>query len=305
MAHVAPAPPAEAVPVSQFQQLKGELAWLAGSLAAVTALLYAFGFLAIQAHMNLLGIARLVEVQNQDYLITGATFLAYLPLYLVIGLAPWGIALLVVKGIAAAVPRARDLNIAHEASLLLMLMLLVVLLAAWVLWLAPPLGLLLRGEEGIPGPLHRLILQGPKGQDRLQVAFSAYVGVVAIFLLFGTRLWIWDFPQGWRRALRWVYTIFLFQGLVLIPIGYGLYIIQIKYPRASIQIKEPKTDGAIEGWILNRNLGGEEKALLYSTGTQSGVAKGIIMIAKDSYSSITITGNDFVFSPHTDGPDRR
>ncbi len=50
------------------------IAWLSGSLAGITAILYACGYLAGQSFLHLLGISGIVQYSNQDYLRRGASF---------------------------------------------------------------------------------------------------------------------------------------------------------------------------------------------------------------------------------------
>ncbi len=272
-----------------LERLKSELAWLAGSLAALTGALYAVGFMAIQAHLNLLGVSRLVQVQNRDYLITGAEFLLFLPIYMVIGLIPWTILARLLRWLTNAAARS------IETTLVWMFVILCACLAIWIMWLTPPLGLLL-AEASSRGPLHGFILVGEEGRSWLQVAFCAYIGLVAILVFHSSSLWTTSLTASWARALRIAYFVGLLLALAFIPISFGFYVIPIKYPQATIQLKQEKPSKTIKGWVLNRNLGGEDKALLlYPERVDTSGPRIITIIPSDSYSSIDITGYNFIF----------
>jgi hypothetical protein len=273
-----------------LSRLKNELTWLAGGLAAITGALYALGFMAIQAHLNLLGVARLVEVQNRDYLVSGAEFVLFLPIYLAIGLIPWVIMSSLLRRLDAAVASGKQWPIA------VLFVVLWVALGVWVLWLTPPLGLLLEGATTSKGPLHGLILEGEHGRAGLQIGYCAYVGSVAVFAAFGKSLARTTLCATWARVLRMGYFAGLFIGLALVPIGFGFYVIPIKYPRATIQTKQTAAE-TIVGWVLNRNLGGEDKSLVvYPSPTKNSGASTILVLSNSSYEKIIINKFDFIFS---------
>lgn len=59
-----------------WERCKGLLIWLGGSVAGITALLYAAGYLVARSHQHLLGLFGLVEFGNDEYLQEGAKFFA-------------------------------------------------------------------------------------------------------------------------------------------------------------------------------------------------------------------------------------
>lgn len=54
--------------------VKGFILWLGGSLAGITALLYACGYLVTRAHLHMLGLYGFVEFENEHFLQEGAKF---------------------------------------------------------------------------------------------------------------------------------------------------------------------------------------------------------------------------------------
>ena len=54
--------------------LKGFLAWLASSIAGISAVLYGFGFLITRAHLNMLGLYGFIDYGPEVYLQEGARF---------------------------------------------------------------------------------------------------------------------------------------------------------------------------------------------------------------------------------------
>jgi hypothetical protein len=61
-------------PVGILESFKAFLLWIGGSLAGITALLYACGYLVTRAHMSMLGLHGLVEYGNDHFLQEGAKF---------------------------------------------------------------------------------------------------------------------------------------------------------------------------------------------------------------------------------------
>lgn len=57
-----------------LQNIVKLIGWLSGSLAGITAILYACGYLIGQSYLHLLGINGIVQYSNQDYLQRGASF---------------------------------------------------------------------------------------------------------------------------------------------------------------------------------------------------------------------------------------
>lgn len=55
--------------------IKSFILWIGGSLAGITAVLYACGYLVTRAHMNMLGLYGFVEFDNDHFLQEGAKFL--------------------------------------------------------------------------------------------------------------------------------------------------------------------------------------------------------------------------------------
>src|SRR4030095_8888679 len=58
--------PSDAVPVTIASRIKRFVLWLGGSLAGITALLYAAGYLVTRSHLHMLGLYGFVEFDN-DY----------------------------------------------------------------------------------------------------------------------------------------------------------------------------------------------------------------------------------------------
>lgn len=69
------ADPSPQKPLTVLEGFKGFLLWVGGSLAGITAILYACGYLVTRAHLSMLGLYGLVDYGNDYFLQEGAKFL--------------------------------------------------------------------------------------------------------------------------------------------------------------------------------------------------------------------------------------
>ena len=57
------------------------LTLVGGILALTSAIFFAFGYIALTTHLNLLGVNSLIEVPNEDYVRTGGQMFLFIPLF--------------------------------------------------------------------------------------------------------------------------------------------------------------------------------------------------------------------------------
>jgi hypothetical protein len=216
-----PAPaPAEGPPfvdgMSLLRALGAAIAWLSGSLAAITAIFYAFGYLATLANLDMLGLDLLAfHYDSSFYIARGAD--ALLLSGTVIG--GFWLALFVVLGLfAAAGDMPNRIGGWLSAKPLLRLLIhfrmpakpwLYVLLLAIILWLVAGSWQMLPfpSDLGVSGVLYsdtadgaaRSVRQWIVAGDtlRLNELYGAFVvreGVLATFIIVA-----WALTRGWRR----------------------------------------------------------------------------------------------------------
>lgn len=259
-------------------------------MAAVTALLYSAGFIAMQTHLNLLDISRAINVPSREYLIVGAQFFIYLPFFMTIGLllcSPVLVILIIIS--------KRNL-LQPWAIIPFILVLSLGLLFVWVLQLLQPFGLLLNKSTNALGLIFDLIHQGKEGRKWLLLTYSMNVVIVALFLFFGIRCWYWNLRSHLLHLLRLALLVALLIYILFLPINYGFMVIPIKYPRVTFQVKGDEAPRTVEGWMFNRNPSrADEHLVLYTMNPSSGSTGELLMIQKSLIKTIRITGNDFIF----------
>lgn len=253
--------PSEGV-VSFVAGIKGFLVWLGGSLATITAIFYATGYLITRAHLNMLGLHGVLDFDNHYIVQEGGKF------FLVVGystLRGAALPLLAVLGpvvIAAMVLRRLLGNRAHRWREALrhrlpgfgaqgwMRLLAFVFLFLAFLWHAETfllkfqqplcIGNLLYAESGsLPCPASMMgggaddLKKALLGRDdRLlnnafqELVFGFVLAVLLAYLTWRTTLpWRW---RGWYAAPSFMAAALY---LILLPMDYGVLQKPITYPR--------------------------------------------------------------------------
>src|SRR5450830_1783305 len=93
--------------------IKGFLVWLGGSLASITAIFYATGYLITRAHLSMLGLHGVLDLDNHDIVQEGGKF------FLVVGYATMSnvvLPLLVVLGTAVVAAMVARRLLGHRAQ---------------------------------------------------------------------------------------------------------------------------------------------------------------------------------------------
>lgn len=266
------------------------LKWLGGSLALVSAALYATGFMALQAHLNLLGIAPLVNVNALACLIEGARFAYTLPVFLLVG---------VVVALPVLVTFAVAANIARKKPRILLSLIALALTGALVItiWvLLPTPGLLYSTSTG--NWVTSFYRRNPTGRQYLYVLYAAYVALVSAFGILAA-FWNnerkrWTLP-GWRYLEIWsagTLAVLVF----LAPVLFGLYTTELKFPRVVVQPAKDAAIGVVDGWLLNRTVDADQPLIIYAPGNGRD-PPATLVIAKNSYASLRISDKEYIRLP--------
>jgi hypothetical protein len=269
---------------------KDSLAWLASSVTVVTALFYGFGFIIIQTHLNLLGVAHLVDVPNKDYLITGGLFFVYFPFFTAVSL------LIYSPLVFAAFFTSKIRSIPHWVILAVIITFCAGLLVYWVQVFIPPFGLLSDKPTDPSNLIHGLIIEGEEKRKYLLLIYSLAVGITTLFVFFLIRCWNWKLTTKAEHILRIFVTVLVCMQIFLAPINFGLLVVQTKYPRISIQVDDGKLSSVYDGWMLNRNLSNKDEPLVFfSSNITSDNPNKLLLIRKDLIRNTKIIGNRFIF----------
>jgi hypothetical protein len=248
--------PALAVPeaIGIAKGLKGVLLWVGGSLAGITAVFYACGYLVTRAHMSMLGLYGFVNFNGDHFLQEGAKFLLAIGKELAETLAllfvPLGLLLLVPGAIAIFSPRRRaafaerlrrwredgNARQAHERGRCVLYAAAFVALVALTGYsldrLYAPLevaNLLYGIPQGSgcaafvdtdPACLRQALLRGD--EEQLATAFGTQLSLaVAIALLACVTWWI-VMAWRWRGWLIAPFLVSVGLCLLLLPMDYGV-----------------------------------------------------------------------------------
>lgn len=256
--------PTEGV-VSLVAGIKGFLVWLGGSLASITAIFYATGYLITRAHLSMLGLHGVLDFDNEDVIQEGGKFFlvvgywtmseAALPLLAVFG--PVVIAAMVLRRILGNRARRwrerlrnRVPGFGAQGWMRLLAFVFLFLAFLWhaetfLLKFQQPLciGNLLYAESGsAPCPasmMHRgadELKQALLGRDDhlLGHAFQELVFgfVLAVVLAYFT--WRITLPWRWRGWYAAPSLIAAALYLILLPMDYGVLQKPVTYPRIKL-----------------------------------------------------------------------
>lgn len=273
--------------------LRAFVGWLAGALVGVAATLYGLGFLALQAHLNLLGVARLVQVEDREYLIQGGQLLYHLPGFLAVGCVIWALPSLALYW--AVFRRCRP-----EVQLALLLLFAAALVIGWVAFLAPPTGLLLAQPAGPPGLILRTILTGTKGRSTLMITHAIGCGGLAVLVL-AFLLW-----RAAHRGLTRLTTPGIQLGVIalyaltaicvlLYPVLFGTLVLPLQYPRVTMTVAAaekttPELPTVVEGFMLNLSVKSDEPLVLWRVADRK-----VVVFPKDSWKRMEVVGREALF----------
>jgi len=270
------------------------LKWLAGSMAAVSALLYAAGFLAIQAHLNLLGVSRIVDVPTADFLMEGGRFFALLPLFLLAGmvlLSPLLLVLLVLRR-----------HVEHRPRVLMPILLTSEFVMLSVMFNAlPASGVLLRDRSGKPEILGALTEMGEIGYQIELVVYS--VALAGAVLAVAVAIWSWRRAHlGWRPLPLWTKaTHFCFLTLtgflvLCMPVLFGTLAHPLRFPYVEVRAAKESRDNPWQGYLLNHWTGSESTVVVYrpKSDLDSPKARDILVLPKGSVESVRYVKEDYL-----------
>ncbi|QSX78524.1 hypothetical protein [Agrilutibacter solisilvae] len=268
----APAPPITAAlpeAIGIATGLKGFLLWVGGSLAGITAMLYACGYLVTRAHMSMLGLYGFVTYDSDHFLQEGAKFLLTMAQEMAeivaVLLAVLGLLLLVPGCLALCGRRRRDAwreryrgwrqrsAVEHtweRGRYLLYGAAFVYLIAktGFVLdLLYAPLGvanLLYDGAAPVCATfdatdsacLRQALLRGEA--DNLGAAFDAQLYLALTVVLLACVTWWIVMPWKWRAWLIAPFIVSVALCLLLLPMDYGVLQRPTIYPVLRL-VREP------------------------------------------------------------------
>lgn len=259
-----------------------------GSLAVVTAVLYAAGFLALQAHLTLLGVATLVDVDPLRYLLTGATFFYTVPALL------FGGAVFTLPAAGAAWAIRRWLS--RRRPLIVVSMIAAIAGAAVILVVAlliPPGGLLFGSEDTF---VTRHLRRGADGRTTLLVLYAAYLAHVVLFVV-PSGVWLMGRmrpSEAGFRSLQMAAASMLGMLVLLVPVIFGCYVIDLRFPRVVITGPQNGATSAIDGWILNQSLKPDSPLVLYVGEKSRG---SVVVIKKEGYGNMQVLQQSYLVLP--------
>jgi hypothetical protein len=260
-----------------------------GGLAVVTAILYAVGFLSIQTHLMVLGIAPLVDVSPLTYLLTGAVFTYSLPAFLLAGsllalptaVAAWALW-------RALMPRRPHVMMAITVAVAIGVVVLAVTL------LIPPTGVLYGAPDTL---MTRYYRRGAEGRTFLLVLYSLYAAHVVLLAAFAG-VWVKVRARRTKTAAVTALEVGIAAIVVvltlLVPVIYGCCVIPLSFPRVAVTAAKDAQSGSIDGWMLNRSLAVDASLVVYVGDVHGG---RVIVIKKDGYESLRVSKPSYVVLP--------
>lgn len=241
--------------------VKGFILWLGGSLAGITALLYACGYLVTRAHLHMLGLYGFVEFDNEHFLQEGAKFLlsvAYdlantaVAIFILIGLVLAPVAafwLLGRRRLKPLLQRVADWRRRNPQVLRHLRGLSYVVLLAALIWLTfislhpfyAPLCVadLLYGSGGVDdcganpelGQLSSVLESALlAGDSELALHFGKRLTQVVYFVLITCMAWPTVARWRWRSWLIAPFLVSTGLFLLLLPMDYGVLQRPTVYP---------------------------------------------------------------------------
>jgi len=249
------APPAPPVLASLARGLGATIAWLSGSLAAISAIFYAFGYLATLANLDMLGLDLLAFHYDPTFYIQRGADGLLLSVTAIGGFWLWLFVVLAILAAAYELLRVRDWELATRQPFraiaghrqvvqaliyLTLLFMLLWLVHVWGLFPSPKdlqvSGILYpETARAAENPIRGWILAGD--QNRLQdrygifVAQQAIIGILLAFTL--------GFTRGWRRRAPAIapFAIVFTISLAWLPLEYGKVALQPKFSQVLVRFE--------------------------------------------------------------------
>jgi hypothetical protein len=294
-----------------------KIAWLGGSLAVITAILSASGFLVIRAHQHLLGIAGVVPGYPESWTGEGAQFVynSLLSLFLGLSSSSWVILLILLSVLLPVIMRSARLMTTIQAKtqssgvkmLILLLSLMGVLVVMIVFFQYGGVSNLLVVHQTFD---NELVIRGDKqGINDLQIQYAILVSLllfVFVWLRLLPRILTLRFekngsdstaketsassqPSRWHLMLLLLWFFFLI-SLVYLPTNYGKMVRPNKYFRVRLIMKQDTSSSSYEGWLLHKD---SEEIVMY-TGTPA--VDPLHVFQRKDFDRIEIVGFGNIFS---------
>lgn len=300
-------------------RVRSVVAWLAGAAAGLSALLYAAGFLAVRAHLNMLGLYGFVDPDGNDYLQEGAKFfhvsavLAGQAVVSVFILGPLFVGLFIavrswIDRRAASVGRiggvVRAWDRWHRGALYgLAFAGLAVWLSVEIRTLTTPLCIenLLYPSRSVArvceaqGAQARALLTALVSRDEgtLAASYEYVLVVLARFaLLWGLAAWA---SATWARYRQLAVVPFVLATTVvalLVPMNYGILKREALYPRVQVTLSDTSASLPTPPLYLLSHRNGEwvfwsapDRAVVWMPG--SAVARASISTVDDPLQAVT------------------
>lgn len=279
-------PPSGALPepIGIATGLKGFLLWLGGSLAGITAVFYACGYLVTRAHMSMLGLYGFVTFDADHFLQEGAKFLLtiakelaetmallFVPLGLIL-LVPGTFALLGRRRRAAfwdpyrgwrkrrwtwqASDRSRYLLYGAAFVLLIVVTgysldrLYAPLDVANLLYGPGPPGNCPAFDDTEPDCLRQALLRGQA--ENLAAAFGTQLSLTVAIALLACVTWWTVVAWKWRSWLIAPFIVSVFLCLLLLPMDYGVLQRPTIYPVVSLVRAAPTSAKPARLFLINK-----------------------------------------------------
>jgi hypothetical protein len=267
------APPAPPVLASLARGIGATIAWLSGSLAAISAIFYAFGYLATLANLDMLGLDLLAFHYDPTFYIQRGADGLLLSITAIGGFWLWLFVALAIFAASHELLRIRDGELATRQPFrviaehrqvvkaliyLTLLFMLLWLVHVWGLFPSPKdlqvSGILYpETTRGTADPIRGWILAGD--QNRLQdrygifVVQQAIIGMLLAFTWGSTRGWRWRAPAVAPFAI--VFAI----SLAWLPLEYGKVALQPKFSQVLVRFEHsPGSAGqpSVTMYLLNK-----------------------------------------------------
>lgn len=299
------------------QSIFAKVAWLGGSLAAITAILSACGFLVIRAHQNLLGILGLIPIHPESWAAEGARFVYNSLLYLVAGLfsSSWVILLILLSVLfpvimanarwAAKIQAKTEYFIVKTVIFFLSFVGLLVIIAVFLKY--ESVSNLLVVHQTFD---NELVIRGhEKGIEDLRLQYAMLASLL-VFLF----VWLKLLPQllhiqfgktsnysteeetkkssqfsRWHLGLLILWFFFLIP-LFYLPMNYGKMVKSNTYFNVRLIQNSDESSSHYEGWLLHK----DSNEIVVYTGTPA--IEPIHIFQRGDVARIEIVGFGNIFS---------
>ncbi len=296
--------------------IAAKIVWLGGSLAAITAILSACGFLVIRAHQHLLGIAGLVPIYADSWIDEGARFVSNSLVYLLSGFlsSSWVILLILLSVLLPIIMKntkwAAKIQSKTESfavkTVILSLSFIGVLAIMIVFFKYGGMSNLLVVHQTFD---NELVIRGNKqGLKDLQIQYA-----ILVSLLLFVFIWLRLLPQilhvqhgttsynstkegvavssrvsCWHLGLLALWFFFLI-SLFYLPTDYGKMVKPNEYFKVRLISNLNESPSHYEGWLLHKD---SDEIVMY-TGTPA--VEPVHIFQRGDFARIEIVGFGNIF----------